>query len=144
MASEQPEHSAGAVVLAGDAILVLFDHDGQAVLPKGHVESGETLEQAAVREVQEETGLVVEVGRRLCEVHHDVLGEPVKRKLVTYFLATVAGEPVLRLDEAHASARWVPVGELHGLGLKYTEDRRVLEAVVRLVGVVEPSSDQER
>jgi 8-oxo-dGTP pyrophosphatase MutT (NUDIX family) len=54
-----PEYyvACGGIVRRGDQVLILHKHTlDEYVLPKGHVEPGETLEQAALREVQEETG----------------------------------------------------------------------------------------
>lgn len=56
--------SAGAIILReveGDLKVALAHHPRATkawVLPKGHVEEGETIEQAALREIYEETGLV--------------------------------------------------------------------------------------
>lgn len=48
------EISAGGVVIFGNAVLLLKKYNGDYVLPKGKVESGETLEETAMREVLEE------------------------------------------------------------------------------------------
>ena len=49
--------AAGGIICRGGEVLLLHKHRlNEYVLPKGHVEDGETLEQTAVREVQEETG----------------------------------------------------------------------------------------
>lgn len=51
--------AAGGVVEASDGSLLTITRNGRADLPKGKVEAGETLLQAALREVEEETGLKV-------------------------------------------------------------------------------------
>ena len=51
--------AAGGVVEASDGSLLAITRNGRADLPKGKVEAGETLLQAALREVEEETGLIV-------------------------------------------------------------------------------------
>jgi ATP adenylyltransferase len=53
---------AGAVVLLRDKVVLRQARDGTWVLPKGHIEPGETPEQAAAREVAEEMGLSGRVG----------------------------------------------------------------------------------
>lgn len=49
--------AAGGIVTAPDGSMLLIQRNGRWDLPKGKVESGETLLQAALREVEEETGI---------------------------------------------------------------------------------------
>ena len=64
-----PEVAVGAVVRRGDDVLLIRRARGTAVgqwsIPGGRVEFGEGLKAALAREVQEETGLDVKVGRFL-------------------------------------------------------------------------------
>jgi 8-oxo-dGTP pyrophosphatase MutT (NUDIX family) len=91
--------------------------------PKGKLEPGETWEVAALREVEEETGLRCELGDELGRTHYEVAEGP---KEVRYYRLTCAGEPRARneVDEV----RWVPVDEAHAL-LTYERDRQLLDAV---------------
>lgn len=61
--------AAGGVVYKGDRILLMFRR-GVWDLPKGKLDDGESSRQGAVREVQEETGVRVVVGERVCTTWH--------------------------------------------------------------------------
>ena len=68
------EFTAGGVVFRhrGELIdiLMIQDRAGRWTIPKGHVEPGEKLEQTALREVREETGLVdLAIGEKLDKLH---------------------------------------------------------------------------
>lgn len=68
------EYTAGGVVFrhtgGGLEILMIQDPKGRWTIPKGHVEPGESLEQTAVREVQEETGLKeLKIRAKLDKIH---------------------------------------------------------------------------
>jgi 8-oxo-dGTP pyrophosphatase MutT (NUDIX family) len=113
--------AAGGVVLDGDLVLVLLrPSKGEVRLPKGHIDPGETPEQAALREVGEETGYVdVEIERPLGEqriafvrltgggrqVHVD--------RVETYFKMTLRSAATSPRDAAEEkfTPRWMPTGE---------------------------------
>ena len=99
-------------------------------LPKGKLEEGESWEDAALREVAEETGLDCELGEELEPKHyHDAKGRP---KTVRWWLMTELGsgsDPVPN-DEVD-EMRWVPAGEADRL-LDHAGDRKLVrEAVSR-------------
>ena len=90
-------------------------------LPKGKPEAGEHLLQTAVREVAEETGLGVVVGRRSVRTEYEVPEGP---KRVDYWLMRVVDgqfEPNDEVDEL----RWLPVDEAAAL-CSHEHDRAVL------------------
>ena len=95
-------------------------------LPKGKPDEGEHLLETAVREVAEETGLDVVVGRRSVRTEYEVPEGP---KRVDYWLMRVVGgefEPNDEVDEL----RWLPVGEACGL-VSHAHDRAVLADLAR-------------
>mgnify|MGYP002336081585 CR=1 FL=1 len=93
--------------------------------PKGKVEQGETDEACALREVQEETGLVCELGDELPSTfYRDSLGRP---KRVRYWLLRVtAGELAFRHEVD--VARWLPPNEAAEL-LSYERDVALLRGL---------------
>ena len=93
-------------------------------LPKGKLDDGESAEEAAVREVEEETGLQVTLGEELPATdYHDRYGRP---KHVRYWAMGVTGgqfRPNREVDEV----RWLPI-EAAKEALSYARDREVLDA----------------
>ncbi len=99
--------------------------------PKGKVESDETDEQAAFREVLEETGLECVLGRELDSVSYvDSRNRP---KIVRYWEMTVASGSFLPNDEVDRM-RWASIAEAAGR-LTYPHDRGVLESFRRLTNL---------
>ena len=95
-------------------------------LPKGKPDEGEHLLETAVREVAEETGLDVVVGRRSVRTEYEVAEGP---KRVDYWLMRVVGgafEPNDEVDEL----RWLPVEEACSL-VSHAHDRAVLADLAR-------------
>lgn len=107
------ELCAGGIVLKADKFLALRRHNNVWLLPKGHVDPGETLEETAVREVNEETGLTVELGAKLGETSysHSEDGKIHHKRVHWYAMEAVAGEA--RPEEGlFTEVRWFAKDEI--------------------------------
>jgi 8-oxo-dGTP pyrophosphatase MutT (NUDIX family) len=128
------QYSAGGLVVRGDRILLIATHSGRWQLPKGHLEPGESAEQAALRETQEETGVRGRVVAPLPGIEYTFLQEGRRiEKRVDYFLleyesgSAAAGDP-----REVAGADWFSWEE--GLRrLSFDSARRVADAARQLV-----------
>jgi 8-oxo-dGTP diphosphatase len=90
--------------------------------PKGKLLDGESEEQAAVREVEEETGLRCRLGRDLgLSSYRDARGRP---KTVRYWKMT-AVDGILEAANEVDDARWVPL-DVADITLTYPRDREIL------------------
>jgi len=99
-------------------------------LPKGKLLDGETEEQAAVREVEEEIGLRCALGRDLGSVsYRDSADRP---KTVRYWVMEPLGGAFVPTDEVD-ELRWLPVEEV-GAALSYPHDRALFETYLASAG----------
>jgi len=94
----------------------------QWVLPKGHIEPGETPEATAVREAEEEAGVRAEVVAQAGDSEYVVDGQPVH---VIFFLMRYQGEAIGREDRARAWRRYEDALRL----LRFEDTRRILTQV---------------
>ena len=99
----------GVLILNGRALVNRAVYRSRFTVPSGYVEPGESLEEAVVREFEEETGVTVRVGPLLL-TRHKVIGENESDVYFAFALAYVAGEPSARPPEI-AEFRLVPLDE---------------------------------
>ena len=108
----------------------------ETCLPKGHVEEGESPAQAAIREVEEETGVRGKVIWRLGTVDYWFSGVSARvHKLVHHFLMEYCGGELTTEndpDQEAEDAQWIPLLEAP-LRLCYPNERRVAATAVRLL-----------
>jgi 8-oxo-dGTP pyrophosphatase MutT (NUDIX family) len=95
-------------------------------LPKGHIEDGETVEQTAVREVKEETGISARVLRPLGSIDYWFVAERRRvHKTVHHFLLTAEGGELSDEDVEVTEVAWFPVAELEAK-LAYADERKLV------------------
>jgi 8-oxo-dGTP pyrophosphatase MutT (NUDIX family) len=124
-------HAAGGVVMRTcpdgslEVLLVHRPRYGDWTLPKGKVEPGESEEECAVREVEEETGLRCALGRELAASEYvDRRNRP---KIVRYWEMTpIAGSAAGRNEVDHVA--WPPLVEAMAR-LTYQRDIAVLRSL---------------
>ncbi|MGQ9629206.1 MAG: NUDIX hydrolase [bacterium] len=136
------ELSAGGVIYKkdGEKILVCLvaTKGGETwQLPKGLVQPGEPMEEAAAREVREETGLSGEIVRRIDKVDYWFYwGEGEERtrhhKLVYFYLLKFSGGSVEDHDYEVSEARWFPIEEAEG-ALSYENEREILRKAREII-----------
>jgi 8-oxo-dGTP diphosphatase len=132
----RPETCVGAVVVRDDQILLIRrgrgPAQGQWSIPGGRVELGETLAEAVVREVVEETGLVVVCGpfigwvERISAHYHYVI--------LDFWASPLDHGPLQAGDDA-SEAAWVALSDLSAIHLveglmEFLADHRVVSTIV--------------
>ena len=133
------ERSSGGVVarrIEGSVhFLLIKDPYGRWGLPKGHLEDGESPEEAAVREVGEETGLdQLEVGPSLGTIdwYFRLKGDLIHKFCDYFFMASADGDPRPEVEEGITECLWLPVQEAIST-VAYDNARRVVERAAEVV-----------
>ena len=102
-------------------------------LPKGTPDAGETIEETALREVGEETGLEVRIVAQLPSIEYAFVQDGTRiHKTVHYFLMEPTGGDLDQHDHEFERVRWVPFEEAGSLLSFATERELVATAADRL------------
>lgn len=121
------------------ALIGRLDRRGRLMwsLPKGHLEAGETAEQAAIREVQEETGIRGRILAPLGAIDFWFVADGRRiHKTVHHFLLESTGGQISDDDPEVVEVEWVNLEDIRGR-LAYPDERRLLDQVPRLLAGVE-------
>jgi 8-oxo-dGTP pyrophosphatase MutT (NUDIX family) len=103
-------------------------------LPKGTPDAGETMEETAVREVGEETGLEVRIVQPVGHIEYTFVQRGTRiHKTVHYFLMEAVGGDLGRHDHEFDEVRWVNLTEAEAL-MSFPTERRILARAVPLAG----------
>lgn len=132
------EVSAGGVVVdtadgsLNVAIIARLNRGGRLewCLPKGHPENGESNEEAAVREIEEETGIAGRILAPLGSIDYwfTVTGHRVHKTVHHFLLRATGGRLTIENDPDHEAVdvAWVAVDELPGR-LSFPNERRIAD-----------------
>jgi 8-oxo-dGTP diphosphatase len=115
----------GVVVHEGRIAVVHRPRYDDWSLPKGKLDPGETWEQAAVREIEEECGLRCRLEDELEPVHYTVRGRP---KTVRWWRMSVLEDLGVDPDDEVDELRWVTPAEALDL-LDYEQDMRLVRSL---------------
>ena len=112
---ENVEVVAGCVIKQNDKYLLVQENKSKVYglwnIPAGHVDKGESIEQAAVREVKEESGYEVKLGAKL-GIYHETVEVPVKHA----YEAQIVGGELSIPEEEILDAKWLTYDEIKSLG----------------------------
>lgn len=126
------EVSAGGLVLrrresSYDALLIGRGSPRLWTLPKGHVEARESHEQAALREVREETGCWGEIVTKLNDISYwFYINRAKHKKSVTFYLMRYLSGDTANHDHEVEEARWFDVAAAKR-ALKYVNEKRLID-----------------
>jgi 8-oxo-dGTP pyrophosphatase MutT (NUDIX family) len=104
-------YSAGGIVVKGGKVLVT-QHSGHKGwdFPKGHIEKGESAENAAIREVEEETGIKAKIVEKAGSTEYFYREKEEKvYKTVTYFIMKYLSEGKATTAFEISDLVWLPI-----------------------------------
>lgn len=130
------EFSAGGIVFndKGEVLVTQHSQNKNWSFPKGHIDSNQTIEEAALREVKEEGGVEAEIVDKVgySKYVYTLNGEKIF-KVVTYFLMKyISGDPKDHDWEVEEAGWYTPENALKQLS--YSQDKKLFEKALKLYG----------
>lgn len=130
------EISSGGVVIFGNTILLLKKFNGDWVLPKGRVEKGEMIRDAALREVLEESGVKAEIeeyiGKANYEYRNLKRNKIVSKTVHWYLMRSNNMDSTPQKKEGFVDAVFVHIDKATDL-VRYKDERDMIEKGLKML-----------
>ena len=123
----------GVVVNSDGKVLLVKEKENKWALPGGLVKPGERLDEALMREINEEAGMLVSIDR-ISKLYQMINSN--NTDLIVVFLCKYVKE----VSKGELEAKWVPPFNIYNLDLLYPETPLVVESVLKgkeIKGVIE-------
>lgn len=133
------EFSAGGIVIDKERkVLVIKTKNlkGETVFtfPKGHIEKEETSQQAAVREVQEETGVLAKIIKKIKDVKYWFFKDNKKilKNVCWYLMVPLDIKPVISKEVEEVL--WYPIEDVSKI-LSYNSDKELINEIMKEISL---------
>lgn len=132
--SKKTESAGGVVISKKKRILVVNQRGNSWSLPKGHIEEGEDAKAAAMREIEEEAGIIrldfiKELGSYIrYRIGFDGRDDTSELKHIYMFLFKTDELKLAPKDDHHPEARWVHPDDVEGL-LTHPKDKAFFKKI---------------
>jgi diadenosine hexaphosphate hydrolase (ATP-forming) len=136
------EGAGGVVFNKAGQVLVLGHRNGTWVFPKGHIDPGETHLVAAIREVEEESGVMATCPDDGITYKTRYKNARKEERVITWFLLTSNAEDVLLREATFPKGGFYTTEKAHKK-LTFNEDRALLEYMIKASQHFSISAGQE-
>jgi 8-oxo-dGTP pyrophosphatase MutT (NUDIX family) len=128
--------SAGGIVLKNDTILMLQKMNGDWVLPKGRIEKDESELDAAIREVEEETGIVAKSLKKIGMINYSYKniwygGEMIDKDVCWFLMEEITGNLKPLREEGFIDVKYLPLSDFEKLA-RYEDEKRMIRKAIEL------------
>jgi ADP-ribose pyrophosphatase YjhB (NUDIX family) len=125
--------SSGGVIINNNLILLLKKYNGDYVLPKGRIERGESIEETALREVKEESGITGEIKKYIGKIDYSFINRMrnirIDKTVHFFLMSTNDTHTKPQSMEGFKTAKFYEREEAISL-MKYSQEREIIRKAI--------------